>query len=471
MYLKYSQDISLKLSQDEAYALLTLLVPILLDPDYEIDPDLLPLLDEESIPLFMLMGYLSPLLSLMETAESFRKVHSFDTEIRRLKELVYGPPVKRIVDKAELSYRFPCAGDAVDEETKPQVPADALYHVEYSYIERVTEDGTEEVDGIVPAEDLILRMELYANEDNVFFLADESWNYLGTVFINGEEIDASGFFSGTLTNDEEDSEVGFLIVEIPFTPEEPQPEKPQPVEPVMPVIKPYPTFPIRIPIPQNPAVSGAGRFETEPVPNIPGQPEAPAGSTVSAAETPAAEEPVLPFTDVAAGNPWLNGIRYVYESGTMNGVSGAEFDPQGTLTRAMLVTILGRMEQIGPEAYDTVSFTDVDHIGTWNYAPYVEWAARNGIVLGYGDGTFGPMDPVTCEQAVLMLQRYARYLGYDADAESACNEEGVSEWAAGAVAWSMENGVYAEADGLPCDPACRGWMAQTIYGFVGFLIR
>ncbi len=90
----------------------------------------------------------------------------------------------------------------------------------------------------------------------------------------------------------------------------------------------------------------------------------------------------------------------------MNGVSDTGFDPQGTLTRAMLVTILGRMEQIDPEEYDTVSFTDVDPIGTWNCAPYVEWAARNGIVLGYGDGTFGPMDPVTCEQAVLMLQRY-----------------------------------------------------------------
>ena len=202
--------------------------------------------------------------------------------------------------------------------------------------------------------------------------------------------------------------------------------------------------------------------------NIPGQPAPQTGSTAPAAETPAAE-PVLPFTDAAADNVWLNGIRYVYESGIMNGVSGTEFDPQGTLTRAMLVTILGRMEQIDPEEYDTVSFTDVDPIGTWNYAPYVEWAAQNGIVLGYGDGTFGPMDPVTCEQAVLMLQRYARYLGLGlmlslAGVGSAIGTTIAGNAAEGALKTAPEkSSSYLILSALPA--------TQGIYGFVGFLIR
>lgn len=283
---------------------------------------------------------------------------------------------------------------------------------------------------------------------------DEYGFYLGTVFMNGVELDASRFFSGRLIND--DSVVEYLIVEIPFTPGEPQP-----AEPVRPESKPDPKLPVRIPVPENPAVPGDSRPEKAPVLNIPGQPAPQTGSTAPAAETPAAE-PVLPFTDVAADNAWLNGIRYVYESGIMNGVSDTGFDPQGTLTRAMLVTILRRMEQIDPEEYDTVSFTDVDPIGTWNYAPYVEWAARNGIVLGYGDGTFGPMDPVTCEQAVLMLQRYARYLGYGADAENEAAREGVSEWppARSRGAWktvSMRRPTGFRA--IP--PAAAGWRRQS----------
>lgn len=154
----------------------------------------------------------------------------------------------------------------------------------------------------------------------------------------------------------------------------------------------------------------------------------------------------------------------------MNGITATEFAPYGTLTRAMFVTILGRMDQVDPTVYTGCSFTDCDAIGTWDYAPYVEWAAQNGIVLGYGDGTFGPMDPVTNEQAVLMLKRYAEYRGYTVTIPEIA-VEGASPWAADAVAWATVEGIYATTDKEPSEPAYRGWMAQVIYNFVGFLIK
>ena len=113
-------------------------------------------------------------------------------------------------------------------------------------------------------------------------------------------------------------------------------------------------------------------------------------------------------------------------------------------------------------------------MGIWDYAPYVEWAAQNGIVLGCGDGTFGPADPVTNEQAVLMLRRYAKILGMEEDGALtyAIFPEGtVSPWAAEAVSWAFGNAVYARTDANPNEAACRGWMAQVICNFVGYLIK
>jgi len=196
----------------------------------------------------------------------------------------------------------------------------------------------------------------------------------------------------------------------------------------------------------------------------------------SGTESAEDDDAPLPFKDIAKENPYFKGIRYVYKSGIMNGVSATEFAPVSTLTRAMFVTILGRMDGIDPEEYTTSTFTDCAPIGTWNYEPYVEWAAKNGIVLGYGDGKFGPSDPVTNEQAVLMLKRYAKFLGVDDDSEvdAVVWPEGtkVSSWAADAVAWAFSRSVYpTETKAAPTEPAERGWMAQTIYNFVGVIVK
>ena len=111
----------------------------------------------------------------------------------------------------------------------------------------------------------------------------------------------------------------------------------------------------------------------------------------------------LPFTDMEKTDGAYEAVRYLYENGIMQGTSATTFSPDSGLDRAMAVTLLGRLAKADQKETDL--FSDVEN-GTW-YSGYVGWAAENGIVLGYGDGRFGPSDPVTAEQFGLLLERYA----------------------------------------------------------------
>jgi hypothetical protein len=97
----------------------------------------------------------------------------------------------------------------------------------------------------------------------------------------------------------------------------------------------------------------------------------------------------------------------------MVGTSDTTFEPDGEVTRAMAITVLGRL--IGAEQAESSDFTDVES-GAW-YSGYVGWAASNGIVEGYGDGTFGAGDTLTAEQLELVLSRYAKLAGIDYTAD------------------------------------------------------
>ena len=193
------------------------------------------------------------------------------------------------------------------------------------------------------------------------------------------------------------------------------------------------------------------------------------------AETPAIAdepaEPEIPFVDAAPGDPYYTAIVYAFRSGLMKGISDTEFGPSGTPNRAMFVTILGRLDQIDPADYADCPFEDCEPLGDWDYLPYVAWAAENGIVLGFGDGTFRPFDPVTNEQAVLMLRRYADYLGRETVAPEIAYE-GASPWASAAVAWAFADGIYPTETEAPfTSPAERGWTARAFYNLVGFLTK
>ena len=101
---------------------------------------------------------------------------------------------------------------------------------------------------------------------------------------------------------------------------------------------------------------------------------------------PAGRISIVKYTDVVPGKWYEKAVNYVSDNGLMNGV-GTGFNPDGALTRGMLVTILYR--QAGSPAVETkvsAKFSDCEE-DSW-YAPAVVWAAENGIVGGYADGTF-----------------------------------------------------------------------------------
>ena len=115
----------------------------------------------------------------------------------------------------------------------------------------------------------------------------------------------------------------------------------------------------------------------------------------------------MTFSDVKAGDWFYDAVLYAYENGLMSGTGAAAFSPNQTLTRAMVAQVLYSME--GAPAGGTSTFTDVA-AGTW-YASAVNWAAGNGVVSGYGDGTFGPNDNVTREQVAMILYSFAKSKG------------------------------------------------------------
>ncbi len=176
-----------------------------------------------------------------------------------------------------------------------------------------------------------------------------------------------------------------------------------------------------------------------------------------------------PFKDIYASDSYYDAIRYVYENGLFKGVSDTEFAPAVTMTRAMFVTVLGRMAGVDVRYFDGNSFTDAVP-GEW-YAPYVEWAASYGIVQGYGNGIFGINDQITVEQASAILARYAAYIGLSTEStgtlEAFADAGDVSGWAVENMKWVVTNGIYTgETNKLnPKMPASRALVAGMLYNF------
>ena len=163
----------------------------------------------------------------------------------------------------------------------------------------------------------------------------------------------------------------------------------------------------------------------------------------------------LPFADVAEGAWYYDAVSYVYANGLMDGVSASEFAPDTTLTRAMLVTILWRMEG-EPVVNYLMPFTDVDG-GAW-YAEAVRWAASEGIVTGVSDTSFAPNAEITREQLAAILWRYAKYKGYDVSIGESTNIlsyadfDEIGEYAIPALQWACGEGIISGRGGGILDP-------------------
>ena len=179
-----------------------------------------------------------------------------------------------------------------------------------------------------------------------------------------------------------------------------------------------------------------------------------------------------PFTDVDEKDSFYEAVRFVYENGLFKGVSETEFAPETTMTRAMFVTILGRLAKVDVSKYEGKSFDDV--VEGEYYAPYVEWAVGNGIANGYGDGKFGVNDEVTIEQAIVFISRYAKLNGVETDTAIVDFDEfkdidSVSEWAFIETLWALESGVYTADDGMidPQGNAVRSLVAEMLSAYCG----
>lgn len=177
------------------------------------------------------------------------------------------------------------------------------------------------------------------------------------------------------------------------------------------------------------------------------------------------------FTDVLPGQMYYDAIEYVVTHGYFNGVSEDSFAPNELMTRAMLVTVLGRMAGIEGDADPTSMFSDVKPDSY--YSGYLAWAAENDIVKGIGDGKFGPETIVTREQVAVFLYRFARYLGMDtnpghiASPTTFNSGSNVSTWAVAAMVWANNKGIMKGTDsGLdPQAQVTRAEVAQMIYNF------
>lgn len=177
----------------------------------------------------------------------------------------------------------------------------------------------------------------------------------------------------------------------------------------------------------------------------------------------------LPFIDVEEDAWYTGAVQYVYERGIMNGTEETSFSPNTSTTRGMIATILHRLEYT-PDVTGTNPFADVEAT-SW-YTEAIIWAAESGLVEGYGDGTFGPHDPITREQMVTLLYRYARYKEFDTeitgDISVFSDADQVSAYAVDAMNWAvglelivgMENNAL-----LPYGNATRAQIATLLMRF------
>ena len=166
-------------------------------------------------------------------------------------------------------------------------------------------------------------------------------------------------------------------------------------------------------------------------------------------ETPIEEvETGFPFDDVQETDWSYDDICYVWENGLMNGMSATTFAPKNNTSRAMIVTVLWRLEG-SPYVNYAMSFEDVEP-GQW-YTEAIRWAQAENIVKGYSEAEFGPDNLITREQLAAIFYRYAEYKGYDvtarADLEAFEDADEIGAWAAENIAWAnavnLVNGTSA----------------------------
>ncbi len=187
-------------------------------------------------------------------------------------------------------------------------------------------------------------------------------------------------------------------------------------------------------------------------------------------------EPEEPATDVSdifidvAPNAWYkDAVQYAYDNGLMTGTSDTEFAPEATTTRAMIVSILARLENV--TSAEDAGFADVS-ADDW-YATAVNWAASAGVVSGTGDGNFSPNAAITREQLAAMLMNYSAWKGEDvsARADLSTYSDQPSTWATETMSWAVAEGLISGVTADQLQPQASATRAQVAAILQRFLCK
>ncbi|MGN1345498.1 MAG: S-layer homology domain-containing protein [Eubacteriales bacterium] len=197
-------------------------------------------------------------------------------------------------------------------------------------------------------------------------------------------------------------------------------------------------------------------------------------STSSTTDKTTANTWTNPFTDISSNDQYYEAVAFVCSEGLFNGMSATKFEPKTTMTRAMFVTVLGRLAKVDTSKYTGSSFTDVsttDAQISWA-VPYIEWGVANGLVQGYGNGKFGPNDPITHQQMYLLMYRYAMFIQNISTPLTGVNisvtdKSDIDTWAEDGVKFATKYNILITSGGklTPKDNALRCELAMLLHGF------
>ena len=172
------------------------------------------------------------------------------------------------------------------------------------------------------------------------------------------------------------------------------------------------------------------------------------------------------FADVARGAWYFDAVEQIAEMGLFAGTSETEFSPEMPMTRAMLVTVLHRLDG-KPSAGAEVMFKDVAS-DMW-YTDAIAWASANGIVNGYNEETFGTNDSISRQDMVTILYRYLKYKGLTpadgVELDMYTDAEQISDYAKTAMEWANATGLVkgtSETTLSPKDNCTRAQVATII---------
>ena len=192
------------------------------------------------------------------------------------------------------------------------------------------------------------------------------------------------------------------------------------------------------------------------------------------------EEKVNPFTDVSKNSKYYAAVLFGYyrDPYLIKGTETTKFSPTSTMTRAQFMTVLGRLAEVDIDDYAAVSeFTDCQPTGPryayFSYAvPYIAWANEVGLIEGYGDGTFGPENPVTHAQMYTIMARYEKYirnksLGISTTKITVDDKDEVADWAEEGVKFATKKNLLIVVDNkiTPKANAKRSDLAMLLYNY------